>query len=224
MDDLNEAVNYNRWIFSNVAPYLGKRILEVGCGTGNITGFLSEGRQVLAVDIHEGYLTEAKKRWGDRKSVRFQRFNLEKGLKAFKPFKPDTIISVNVLEHIEGDDVFLEACHKLLPPGGKLLIFVPAFQWLFGSMDKSYGHHRRYTKKSLNQKLEKAGLRVEFCRYLNLLGVFGWFINGRILRRKIIPRSQMLLYDRILKFVAPVEHYLPKPLGLSLLTVGIKKR
>ncbi|HET9869954.1 MAG TPA: methyltransferase domain-containing protein [bacterium] len=222
MDDLNEAVNYNRWIYEKVAPHLGKRVLEVGCGTGNITGFLARGRQVLAVDIHQGYLDAAKKRWGRRPGLRFHRFDLERGLSAFKSFKPDTIISVNVLEHIDKDRAFLKACYGLLPPGGRVLIFVPAFQWLYGSMDLSYGHHRRYTRRSLNERLEEAGFRVSFCRYLNLLGVFGWFLNGRILRRKIIPKGQMLLYDRILKYVAPVEEYLPRPLGLSLLSVAVK--
>jgi SAM-dependent methyltransferase len=222
LDDLNLAVNYNRWIYENTAPHLGKRVLEVGCGTGNITGFLAQGRNVLAVDIHEGYLTEAQKRWGKRKNIRFQKFNLEKGLSAFKSFRPDTIISVNVLEHIETDQAFLKESLKLLPEGGRILIFVPAFQWLFGSMDTSYGHHRRYSKTSLNGKLEKAGFEVRYCRYLNLLGIAGWWLNGKILKRKIIPKGQMLLYDQILRFVAPVERFLPKPIGLSLLSVGVK--
>jgi len=222
LDDLNEAVNYNHWIYQNTEPHLGKRVLEVGCGTGNITGFLAQGRKVLAVDIHAGYLTEAQKRWGKHKSVQFQKFNLEKGLRAFKTFRPDTIISVNVLEHIETDQAFLKESLKLLPEGGRILIFVPAFQWLFGSMDASYGHHRRYSKKSLNEKLKKAGFEVQNSRYLNLLGILGWWLNGKILKRKIIPKGQMLLYDRILRFVVPVERFLPKPIGLSLLSVGVK--
>lgn len=222
LDDLNEAVNYNRWIYQSVMPYLGKRILEVGCGTGNITGFLSQGRQVMAADIHEGYLVEAKKRWGGKKNVRFRKFDLEKGLHAFKSFRPDTIISVNVLEHIEKDELFLRESFRLLPEGGRLLIFVPAFQWLYGTMDASYGHHRRYTKRSLRQRMEKAGFQIGFSRYLNLLGVLGWFVNGRVLRCEIIPKGQMLLYDRILKWVVPVEKFLPKPIGLSLVSVGHK--
>lgn len=222
LDDLREAVHYNRWIYANVERFLGKRILEVGCGTGNITGFLAQGRQVLAVDVHEGYLAEAKKHLSAGKNLKFQKLDLKRGLPAFKAFKPDTIITVNVLEHIETDDKFLMAAFDLLPPGGRVLAFVPAFQWLFGSMDESYGHHRRYSKKTLNAKLEKAGFEIEYCRYLNLLGVLGWWVNGKILKRKIIPKGQMLLYDQILRISAPVEKYLPKPLGLSLLSVGVK--
>jgi len=222
LDDLSEAVHYNRWIYSNVERYLGRRVLEVGCGTGNLTGFFARGRKVLAVDIHEGYLRAAKKRWGGEPRISFGRYDLKRGLGDFRAFKPDTLVTVNVLEHIEGDQKFIEAAYGLLPPGGRLLVFVPAFQWLYGSMDKSYGHHRRYTKRTLNQKLSQAGFRVEYCRYLNLLGVFGWWVNGKLLGRKIIPKAQMLLYDRILKYVTPVEKYLPKPLGLSLLSVGVK--
>jgi SAM-dependent methyltransferase len=222
LDDLQQAVHYNHWIYQNVERFLGKRILEVGCGTGNITGLLADRRRVLAVDVHAGYLESAKKRLGKRANLRFQKFDLRKGVRIFRSFHPDTIISVNVLEHIDQDEAFLKASFELLPPGGRFLVFVPAFQWLFGSMDLSYGHHRRYSKDSLNDKLKKAGFEIAYCRYLNLLGVLGWWLNGKILKRKIIPKGQMLLYDRILKFTAPVEKYLPKPLGLSLLSVGIK--
>jgi SAM-dependent methyltransferase len=222
LDDLLEAVHYNRWIYRNVEAFLGKRILEVGCGTGNITGFLADKRQVLAVDVHGGYLESAKKRLGEKPNLRFREFDLRKGVRSFRNFRPDTIISVNVLEHIDEDEAFLKESFGLLPPGGRVLVFVPAFQWLFGSMDKSYGHHRRYSKDSLNDKLRKTGFEIDYCRYLNLLGVLGWWVNGKILRRKIIPKGQMLLYDQILRFVAPIEKYLPKPLGLSLFSVGRK--
>ncbi len=222
LDDLLEAVHYNRWIYRNVEAFLGKRILEVGCGTGNITGFLADGRRVLAVDVHGGYLESAKKRLGKKPNLRFRELDLRKGVREFRGFRPDTIISVNVLEHIDEDEAFLKESFDLLPPGGRFLVFVPAFQWLYGSMDISYGHYRRYSKGSLNDKLRRTGFEIDYCRYLNLLGVLGWWVNGKILKRKIIPKGQMLLYDQILRLVAPIEKYLPKPLGLSLLSVGRK--
>lgn len=72
--------------------------------------------------------------------------------------------------------------------------------------------------------METAGFQVDYCRYLNLLGVFGWWLNGKILKRKIIPKSQMLLYDKVVQFSSRIEKFLPKPLGLSLFCVGRKSK
>lgn len=222
LDDLSEAVHYNEWIYKMVRHHLGHRTLEIGCGTGNLTGSLSRHGQVLAVDVHPGYLQAARKRWGRQKNVRFQKVDLSRDLRSLKKFRADTILCVNVLEHLSDDHAVLTRCHELLPPGGKLLLFVPAFQFLFGSMDETYGHFRRYSLPDLKTKMERAGFSVVYGRYLNLLGVLGWWINGKVLRKKIIPRSQMLLYDKILVFSSLVERYLPKPLGLSVFCVGKK--
>lgn len=224
LEDLSAAVNYNRWIYGMLRPHLGKRILEIGCGTGNITGHLSQHGKVLAVDTHEGYLAEARKRLKGRPKVSFRKVDLEKQLPSLRSFRPDTIVCVNVLEHLSGDQKVLSRCFNLLPPGGRFLVFVPALQALFGSMDVSYGHFRRYSLEQLEEKVRKAGFEVEHCRYLNLLGVFGWWFNGKILRRNIIPRSQILLYDRIVWLAEKVEGYLPKPIGVSLFCVGRKPK
>ena len=222
LDDLSEAVHYNRWIYEMMEPYLGWRVLEVGCGIGNMTRLLAGDRQVLGVDIHPGYVAKAQKNLGKNKNVSFRVLNLEKKITTLGKFKPDTIVCINVLEHIQGDVGFLKECLRLLPPGGRLVIFVPALPYLFGSMDAHYGHFRRYWKDELNRKMEAQGFRILKSRYLNFLGVFGWWLNGRVLKKTIIPRGQILLYDQIIRWVAPFEKWLPRPLGLSLFCVGRK--
>jgi len=222
LDDLSAAENYNHWIYKILQPYIGKRILEIGCGTGNITGFLTRHGRVLATDIHSGYLETAREKLAGTKGITFQKINLDGSIRRLTAFRPDSIICVNVLEHISNDRQVLEECYKLLPPGGKLMIFVPALRFLFGSMDKSYGHYRRYGRNELIQKFESAGYKIEYCRYLNLLGIPGWWLNGIMLKRRIIPKSQMLLYDRIVKYSQHIEKYLPKPIGLSLFCVGVR--
>ena len=222
LDDLSYAVNYNQWIYGILRPYIGKRILEIGCGTGNITKFLATHGQVLATDVHSGYLDVAKKKLRGVAGVSYQKIDLDHPLSRLRSFRPDSIICVNVLEHISDDRKVLDECFKLLPPGGKLALFVPALQYLYGSMDQSYGHYRRYDRLELIHKIESAGYHVEYCRYLNLLGISGWWLNGKILKRKIIPKSQMLLYDRIVRFSQHVEKYLPKPIGLSLFCAASK--
>jgi SAM-dependent methyltransferase len=216
LDDLSEATHYNEWIYQILRPYVGTRILEIGCGTGNLTGYLQKHGRVLAVDFHSGYLEAAKKNLKGLTGITYKKVNLEKGLTSLRAFHPDTLICVNVLEHLSNDQQVLERCFRLLPPGGRFLLFVPAFQFLFGTMDLSYGHFRRYSLPGLKEKVLRAGFEVEYCRYLNLLGILGWWFNGKILRRKIIPKSQMMLYNHVVRFSSKIERFLPKPIGLSL--------
>lgn len=223
LEDLSEAFYYNRWIFRMMEPYLGQRILEVGCGIGNMTEFMAEGREILAVDMHVGYLSEGRRRFRGRSNVFFKKMDLSNGLGQARTFKPDTIVCVNVFEHLKEDEGFLRDCFRLLPPGGKLLLFVPALSILFGSMDRHYGHFRRYSKSQLLKVTGRNGFLVLNSRYLNLLGILGWWWNGNVLKRKIIPRRQILLYNQIIRWAAPFEKYLPRPIGLSVFYAGQKE-
>lgn len=222
LDDLSSAVHYNQWIYDMLRPHLGSHILEIGCGTGNLTGFFARHGKVLATDVNDGYIKEARRKLNRTKNVSILKVNLERPLAHLKHFGADTLVCVNVLEHIRRDRAVLDQCLRLLQPGGKLLLFVPAFQCLFGSMDQSYGHFRRYSRAEVEEKITRAGFQVEYCRYLNLLGVAGWWWNGKILKRKIIPKSQMMLYDGVVRFSSKIERFLPKPIGLSLFCVGSK--
>lgn len=226
LDDLESAVHYNRWIAGMLIPHLGVRVLEVGCGTGNITGLVARhlmGRgQVLGVDSQEAYLRRARERARDLNNVRYEKYNVSRGLATYRRYRPDTIIFVNVLEHIRDDRKVLAESLRLLPSGGRILVFVPALQALFGSMDATYGHYRRYSLPELTGKILEAGFVSVTGRYLNLLGVLGWWWNGKVMRRKVIPTGQMMLYDRIVAVTRHFERYLPRPLGLSLFCAGRK--
>jgi SAM-dependent methyltransferase len=176
------------------------------------------------VDVHAGYLRAAQNRLKGISGVSYRKVDLDKSFSSLRSFRPDTVICVNVLEHLLDDQRVLAECFRLLPPGGRLLLFVPAFQSLFGSMDVSYGHFRRYSVGDLRRKMENAGFKVEFSRYLNLLGVLGWWLNGKLLKKKIIPKSQMILYDKMVGISSKFERFLPRPIGLSLFSVGQKPK
>jgi 2-polyprenyl-3-methyl-5-hydroxy-6-metoxy-1,4-benzoquinol methylase len=220
LDNLSKAFNYNEWIFNLTKPHLGKRILEVGCGVGNMTLYLTD-RIVLGADIDSDYLNIARKRFKGKRNINFHLIDLEKGLKYFKKFKPDTIVCINVLEHIRRDEKFISECESLLSPGGKLILFIPAMPSIYGQMDKTYGHFRRYTKIEILRKVHKK-LNVVKCEYLNIFGVLGWWYNGRLLKMKTIPGTQLLVYDKFFKFFMLLEKKIPKFFGLSLFVVGQK--
>ena len=223
LEDLSQAVHYNRWIHGLMEPFLGRRILEIGCGTGNMTLRLAEKARVLAMDIQEDYLEAARRNLRGVRGIRIANLSRPGGKALQKAFRPDTLVYVNILEHLQDDGSVLREGWKLLPRGGKVLVFVPALPWLYGSMDRTYGHHRRYTLRGLEGLLGRSGFRVLSSRYLNLLGILGWWLNGKVLKRAIVPKGQMLLYDQVVRFVGRFERFLPRPIGLSIFCAAVKE-
>lgn len=221
LNDLSQAFNYNQWVFDLIKPYLGRRILDIGCGTGNFIHYL-KGRNVLGLDVNPIYLKIARHKFRDDPKVRFVRSNLNNGFEKFRKFGPDTVICVNVLEHVKDDEKLIRECAALLPPQGQLILFTPALPWIFGEMDRTYGHFRRYTKTELMKKLKRNGVVLDHCQYLNISGIFGWWLNGIVLKRKRIPKTQMLFYDKLFNYVIALEKVFPKVVGLSLFAVGHK--
>jgi hypothetical protein len=112
---------------------------------------------------------------------------------------------------------------SLLQPGGRLIILVPALNILYGSMDVSFGHYRRYNKKKLKLLIQGQDLDIVKFYYLNSLGLFGWFINGRILKNEELPEYQTKLFDKLVPFLGLAEKIIKPPLGQSLILIAQKK-
>jgi SAM-dependent methyltransferase len=220
---LEEAPAYNDWIFRKIKPFLGKDILEVGCGIGNLTGLLLSQGRVMAADVNEGYLRIVESKF--RSHVHLQDLFLWDIQKA-SPQKLntviDTIVCSNVLEHVEEDDPVLQNFYRLLPAGGNLIVLVPAFQGLYNVLDRELGHFRRYGKKELRQKLIQNGFEVRRINFFNPLGVMGWYVNGSLLRRRLLPVWQVKVFDKIVPFYIWMEKIIPPLWGQSLIAVGEK--
>lgn len=208
---------YNKWLVGRMKKHIKGDILEVGAGIGNITPLISKFGTVWAIDINRMYLSRLKK-----KKFKAGFGDIEKGSYFFGNKKFDTVISTNVLEHIENDEKALKNMSRLLKKGGKMVLLVPAGKFAYGELDKNLGHFRRYSKSELVGKVRNTGLKVEKARFLNFLGIFGWFVNGRILRRKILPKKQMKLFDIFARPLLTFEKFIKFPVGLSLLAIARK--
>jgi glycosyltransferase involved in cell wall biosynthesis len=222
---------YNRWLVGRFAPALGQRVLEIGAGFGNLTRHLIESdpagpdrELVVASDVDPVAVEYLKGTFRDNRSVRVAsyRFPLTpEELAEVRAFSIDTIVCCNVLEHIEDDRGTLADMLALLQPGGRLILLVPALSWLYGTLDEQLRHFRRYEKTELVEKLGAAGFAIEDCRFVNRVGILGWYINGRVLRRRVLPRAQLQAFKLLLPLLRREEKN-PPSTGMSLLAIARK--
>jgi SAM-dependent methyltransferase len=222
LDAMSEAREYRRWILRYFKPFLGKHILEVGAGTGAFSQLLLEEAEGARLSVQEpaaNLFPLLEQRFSGMPQVRV----IDRPFSAdcCDSFPVDTVVMVNVLEHVENDRKHLQTIRRILPAGGHLLLFVPATPTIFGSLDRAFDHYRRYTKKELSVKLCEAGFRIEKIRHFNLAGVGAWFAAGRLLKRKTIRPSEVRFFDRwIVPMASRVENWWEPPVGQSLLAVA----
>lgn len=221
LEVMSSANNYNAWSLSLFSKYLKGDILEIGGGIGNFTSLLTKYGDVTSIEIEKSYLPKIRKRVKENVDVGFG--DIEKGDYFFKRKKFDSIVILNVLEHIKDDDRAVANIFKLLKKKGHVCILVPAHSLLFSKMDKNLGHYKRYTKDNLNKLLIKNGFDIKETRYLNLLGAFGWFFSGRVLKKEAIPQNQLQVFDVLSKPMLYIERFVRPPFGLSVLTIATKK-
>jgi len=222
LEKMSRLRHLNRLIYKTLKPWLGQRILEVGCGHGNLTEHLLAAADVVATDPDEVALTRIRAAMSSYDNLEIRSWDLLDPLPALRPGPPvDSIVCLNVLEHIEDEHGALVNARQILKSsGGRLLLLVPAHPALYGPLDEKLGHHRRYTKKTLRAALIKAGFRIESMRWLNMFGIPGWWFNARILRRDRLPAFQLAVYNVLSRVVLPIENWIGPPVGLSLVAIA----
>lgn len=227
MHNREEIVNYFAWQAELFADHARGTIIDHGAGTGGLTSaLLAAGAGTLvAVEPDPQLVAFLHDKLDREPNARVFAGTLDDYLAQHGPGSVDTIVSSNVIEHIEDDVACLRAMHELLRPGGAVGLYVPARPELFGSLDEAVGHHRRYTHRELADKLGRAGFRVERIAYRNLVGVLPWLITGRVLRRRKVGNASLRVFD---KLVFPVcrwlEDRLPPRYGLNLVAIGVKRQ
>lgn len=230
LESMAFALKYHRWILELFAPYLGSRLVEVGAGTGSFSELILERRPealTLVEPSREMYaiLEERTRAWATgadvvaRNSV-FPAVAEEVG----QGRRPDSIIYVNVLEHVPDDEAELRAVHRALPGGGRVFIFVPAFQWLYGGFDRRVAHVRRYARPELEAKCRAAGFKVLKSIYFDFAGIVPWWVKYRLLRSDSMEPGLVKLYDRcVVPFIKFAERIVPPPAGKNILLVAEKE-
>ena len=217
LERLNRAPRFARWMADVIRPYLGDRVLEIGAGTGNMSVHLMPRSMYWATDLNPEYLTYLNALGARRPYMTVAYLNATDKT-TFPSESFDTIVCLNVIEHIQDDIAALRNIRDALSIGGRAIILVPCGQGLYGSLDEVLGHFRRYDEHQLRDIAQQAGFQIERVLRFNRSGVLGWWLNGRILRRRTFGLAQI----RFLNFLTPVfrmaDRWLPLP-PLSLIAI-----
>lgn len=227
LEAMSFAANYHRWILDEFRPHLGKRLVEVGAGTGNFTQLLIDERPDLLISIEPSemftYLKTNVDQFSNGVKVDVHNAIFAQVRESVAESKPDSILYVNVLEHIEDDRHELEMIRETLVPGGKCLIFVPALMALYGEFDRKIGHFRRYSKAEIEEKCRTAGFRIVVSKYFDFAGIIPWWIKYKLLKSDSLETGAVETYDKFaIPLVRMFERLLPVPSGKNVLLVGEK--
>ncbi len=214
---LARAPRFNAWMADTVRPLCGQRVLEIGSGTGNLTRQLIPRDRYVASDISPLYVQTLRALKPDRPYLDVALTDVTRG-ESFPQGGFDTVVCLNVIEHVEDDVGALENIRRVLAPSGRALILVPRGPRLFGTLDEVLGHRRRYTETSLREAAQRAGLAVREVRPFNRVGTFAWWLNGKVLRRRSFGLLQIVALNLLTPLFRVVDRILPFP-PLSLIGV-----
>ena len=219
LEAMSFAKNYHKWIIEEFKPYFGKNVAEVGAGSGNFSELLLKHvNNLIAFEPSKNMHSLLEKRFAKNPNIKIINSMFGTNCHKFEGCL-DSVIYVNVLEHIKNDENELFQVYKSLIGGGHALIFVPALPFLYSDFDKNIGHFRRYLKNDFVKLAKKIGLSIKKAKYFDLAGIIPWYIFF-VLFKKQLTRDRVLLYD---KFAVPVMQKIEKliipPIGKNILLV-----
>ena len=226
--DLPGAKKYFQWIVSDIEPYLGTHILDIGSGYGiHLEYILNHDRQITAIDLSYECVQALQQKFCTHPNFEAGQIDFERAsdLEGLINRHFNTIVCLNVLEHLQDDISALMRMNKILrQQRGVVMLMVPAHQWLYGSMDSQAGHFRRYTSASLGGKLQQAGFDILRLYHFNSFGVLPWFINNRILKKRLDGSGvglQIKIFDSyIVPVIRRLERRIKFPIGQSIMAVA----
>ncbi len=222
LEILTEAKNYNRWIAENFYSYIKAPLLEFGAGIGNISELLSSYTPLCLTDTDERMLAHLENKFSHIHDVSVNFLDITQPPPEHLVGSFQTVIGINVLEHVEEDEKALFHLRNVLKPSGRLLLLVPAKKWAYTDLDRQLGHFRRYEKKELGEKLAKASFHIEKLYFFNIIGLMSWIIRDKIQRSGGLRPYQISSFDTIVPILKRVESKVRMPLGISLIAIAQK--
>ncbi|HEV7503495.1 MAG TPA: glycosyltransferase [Thermoanaerobaculia bacterium] len=222
LHSLEKANRFNRWMADAITPHVGARVLEIGAGIGNITSWLLPRDLYVATDINPQYLDYLKNLALGKPYLQVDRIDLEDP-RCFEKWQGafDTVVCLNVLEHVRDPVLALRNMHSALAPGGRVVLYVPQGQGLYSSLDEVLGHRCRYEKPALTEELHTTGFELESMRDFNHFGIPGWYWNGKILKRRHFSRVQLKVFNMLVPVFRRLDSLIPGR-GLGIIAVARK--
>ncbi|HYM93213.1 MAG TPA: class I SAM-dependent methyltransferase [Chitinophagaceae bacterium] len=227
LENISKAKRFNKWMYSQIRPYIKGAVLEIGSGIGNISRHIIEdGIDITLSEYNLEYCELLQKAFSKEPHVKGI-FQVDLLLPDFTSHfamlkeKFDTIILLNVIEHLENDSIAVANCSFMLKAGGHFIVLAPAYKWLYCKLDKELGHYRRYSMKKIRSTIKNQTFEIIARRHFNVFGISGWFIFGKIFRKKALGREM-----RVFEFFVPLAKLLDKicfnKIGLSIIVTGKK--
>jgi glycosyltransferase involved in cell wall biosynthesis len=224
LNNLTGTPQYVRWVCDLIRPHLGDYVLEIGAGIGNFSGRLMARRFCyFASESDELYLHALQNRFLKTPNVVVQRLRPSE-CDDFNCLPPtlDTVLCVNVLELMDDDAGLLSRIHRTLPPGGKLVLLVPRGTGLFGSLDRTLGHRRRYSVAGLKTTLQQTGFKLDELHQINRMGAPIWYFSSRIIQSQRLSKLFLKVFDKTIVIWKLLDHVLPWG-GVSMIAVSTRQ-
>jgi SAM-dependent methyltransferase len=225
LEILAKMPNYYGWIMDTFAPFVRGLVVEYGAGTGTISQRLAPlVDRLTLVEPSIDLVAVLRAKFRDNPKVEVVNENLDQHVARMGVAAVETVVLVNVLEHIEDDRQALAKVFRMLLPNGRVLIFVPALQALMSKLDLMFGHFRRYRRTELIEKIVQAGGEPQICSYFDCFGVLPWFFLKKLIGAKSFNKNLINIHD---KFVVPVsravERVISPPIGKNIILVARKR-
>jgi hypothetical protein len=223
LDALEQAPKFNRWMYESVQPWLGRRVAELGVGRGNLSRHIKEHEHVLLTDYRTDYLEGLQEKWRHHPHLKIGKLDMTSrdDFDQLREFAPESVVFLNVLEHIENDRSVLANLHQTVPEGCRIVVLVPFNSRLYSEFDKALGHFRRYDTGELDAKMRDAGFTVEHQFYFNKVGVIAWYVANTLGRQGVLKPWQLRIYNFLTPLFRVLDRILPMP-GLSTVVIGRK--
>lgn len=222
LETMSQAKRFHHWMADVVRPFVKQRVMEVGAGMGSLTQHLLPQKRYVATEFDPLHLQQLERFAQNRPDLEVAWMDAQDQA-CFAPYigQIDTILCLNVLEHIPNQAATLANFYHCLSPHGNAIILVPQGQWLYGSIDQTVEHVKRYSRQDLESALRNAGFDSILLFDFNKVGVLGWYLNGKLLERTQMPSIQLGLYDRMVGLWKRLDRSLPWH-GLSLIAIAQK--